>query len=111
MVQFLGRRSLRDELLNGEIFYTLQEARVLIEMWRRQYNRVRPHSSLGYRPPAPEAVPGPPIAIARPRLDGCVYLYNPFMADQVNPSLATTSPPTLISEMYQPGDWPLASLP
>jgi putative transposase len=55
---------LRDELLNREIFYTVQEARVLIEMWRRHYNRVRPHSSLGYRPPAPEAVPGPPIAAA-----------------------------------------------
>jgi len=55
---------LRDELLNGEIFYTLQEARVLIEMWRRHYNQVRPHSSLGYRPPAPEAVQGPPIAVA-----------------------------------------------
>jgi putative transposase len=46
---------LRDELLNGEIFYTLKEARVLIEWWRQHYNRVRPHSSLGYRPPAPEA--------------------------------------------------------
>ena len=45
---------LRDELLNGEIFYTVHEARVLIEMWRREYNHVRPHSSLGYRPPAPE---------------------------------------------------------
>jgi transposase InsO family protein len=55
---------LRDELLNGEIFYTVQEARVLIESWRRHYNQVRPHSSLGYRPPAPEAVPGPPIAAA-----------------------------------------------
>ncbi len=47
---------LRDELLNGEIFYTLKEAKVLIERWRQQYNRVRPHSSLDYRPPAPEAV-------------------------------------------------------
>jgi transposase InsO family protein len=46
---------LRDELLNGEIFYTLKEAKVLIERWRRQYNRLRPHSSLGYRPPTPEA--------------------------------------------------------
>ena len=46
--------SLRDELLNGEIFYSLAEARVLIEAWRRHYNTVRPHSSLGYRPPAPE---------------------------------------------------------
>ena len=46
---------LRDELLNGEIFYTLREAKVLIEGWRQHYNHVRPHSSLGYRPPAPEA--------------------------------------------------------
>jgi transposase InsO family protein len=46
---------LRDELLNGEIFDTLYEAKVLIERWRREYNTHRPHSSLGYRPPAPEA--------------------------------------------------------
>jgi transposase InsO family protein len=57
---------LRDELLNGEIFYSLQEAKVLIEMWRKHYNRVRPHSSLGYRPPAPEAIAaGPPCATLR----------------------------------------------
>ncbi len=47
---------LRDELLNGEIFYTLAEAKVVIEGWRRHYNTLRPHSSLGYRPPAPEVV-------------------------------------------------------
>jgi putative transposase len=46
---------LRDELLNGEVFYTLREAEVLIEGWRRHFNTVRPHSSLGYVPPAPEA--------------------------------------------------------
>jgi transposase InsO family protein len=46
---------LRDELLNRGIFTTLTEARVLIEQWRREYNQVRPHSSLGYLPPAPEA--------------------------------------------------------
>ena len=46
---------LRDELLNGEIFYTLAEARVLIERWRWEYNHVRSHSSLGYLPPAPAA--------------------------------------------------------
>ena len=51
----------RDEFLNGEIFYTLREAKVLIEGWRREYNKVRPHSALGYRPPAPEAIlPLPP---------------------------------------------------
>ena len=47
---------LRDELLNGEIFYTLKEAQILIESWRRHYNSVRPHGSLGYRPPAPEVI-------------------------------------------------------
>jgi putative transposase len=45
---------LRDELLNGEIFYTLREAQVVIESWRCHYNTIRPHASLGYRPPAPE---------------------------------------------------------
>ena len=47
---------LRDELLNAEVFNTLAEARVLIEQWRVHYNTVRPHSSLNYRPPAPEVV-------------------------------------------------------
>lgn len=47
---------LRDELLNREIFYTLTEARVLVEGWRREYNGIRPHSALRYRPPAPEAI-------------------------------------------------------
>ena len=45
---------LRDELLNGEIFYSLREAQIVIESWRRYYNTVRPHASLGYRPPAPK---------------------------------------------------------
>ena len=53
---------LRDELLNGEIFYTLLEAKVLIERWRKEYNHFRPHSALGYLPPAPAAwVPRPSI--------------------------------------------------
>ncbi len=46
----------RDELLNGEIFYSLREAQILIEQWRIHYNTVRPHSALGYRPPAPESI-------------------------------------------------------
>jgi putative transposase len=50
---------LRDELLNGEIFYSLAEAQYLIEQWRRHYNHLRPHSSLAYRPPAPEATMPP----------------------------------------------------
>ena len=45
---------LRNELLDGEIFYTLREAQVIIEQWRWHYNRIRPHSAVGYRPPAPE---------------------------------------------------------
>jgi putative transposase len=48
---------LGDELSNIEIFTTLREAQALIKAWRRHYNAVRPHSSLGYRPPAPEALP------------------------------------------------------
>jgi putative transposase len=47
---------LRDELLDGEVFYSLAEAKVVIESWRRHYNSNRPHSALGYRPPAPEVV-------------------------------------------------------
>ena len=46
----------RDELLNGEIFYALKEAQEIIEHWRNHYNTRRPHSALGYRPPAPEVV-------------------------------------------------------
>ena len=45
---------LRDELLDGEIFYSLAEARIVVESWRRHYNAKRPHASLGYKPPAPE---------------------------------------------------------
>jgi putative transposase len=46
----------RDELLNGEIFYTLKEAKIVIEEWRKHYNTVRPHSALGYKPPAPKVI-------------------------------------------------------
>ena len=49
---FNGR--FRDELLNGEIFYSLREAQIIIEEWRKHYNTKRPHSALSYRPPAPE---------------------------------------------------------
>jgi putative transposase len=56
---------LRDELLKGEIFYTLKEAKIVIESWRRHYNTARPHSSLCYKPPAPEAVLWP-AAQSRP---------------------------------------------
>ncbi len=59
---FNGR--LRDELLNGELFYTLKEAQILVERWRQNYNTKRPHSSLGYRPPAPEAVEPMPLRLA-----------------------------------------------
>ncbi|WP_156420718.1 IS3 family transposase [Aureimonas sp. AU22] len=61
---------LRDELLNGEIFYGLQEAQIVIESWRRHYNTIRPHGSIGYKPPAPEvfvsAFAAWPAALTRP---------------------------------------------
>jgi putative transposase len=53
---------LRDELLDGEVFYSLAEAKVVIEGWRQHYNTSRPHSALGYRPPAPEVVPWPTLS-------------------------------------------------
>ena len=55
---------LRDELLNTELFDTLLEARILVERWRRHYNTVRPHSALGYVPPAPEATQPRPSGLA-----------------------------------------------
>jgi len=54
---------LRDELLDREIFYTVQEATVLTEWWRQEYNPLRPHSALGYRPPAPEAIAPLPLRL------------------------------------------------
>jgi transposase InsO family protein len=54
---------LRDELLDREIFYTLGEAKLLIDRWRQEYNMFRPHSALGYRPPAPEAVLSQPVGL------------------------------------------------
>ena len=64
---------LRDELLNGEVFYTLKEASIVIEQWRKHYNGIRPHSSLGYQPPAPEVViwptaPSGSVPSARPAI-------------------------------------------
>ena len=65
-----GNARLRDELLNGEIFYSLREAKIVIESWRRHYNTIRPHASLGYKPPAPEvfvpALAAWPAALRRP---------------------------------------------
>jgi len=63
---------LRDELLNGEIFYTLKEAKIVIEAWRKHYNTIRPHSSLRYQPPAPEALqwPAPQNQAAAPANQG-----------------------------------------
>jgi len=57
---------LRNELLNGEIFYTLREVQVVIEQWRQHYNRIRPHSALGYRPPAPETTNPCLTIVSRP---------------------------------------------
>jgi transposase InsO family protein len=54
---------LRDELLDRELFYTLAEAQILTEWWRQEYNHLRPHSALGYRPPAPEAIAPLPLRL------------------------------------------------
>jgi putative transposase len=61
---------LKDELIHREIFYTLREAQVLVEQWRREYNTIRPHSSLGYRPPAPQAIQPARAWLRRPVLQG-----------------------------------------
>ena len=62
LANFNGK--LRDDLLDREVFYTLLEVRVLTEHYRQTYNRIRPHSSLGYRPPAPEALlPADPVPV------------------------------------------------
>ena len=71
MESFIGK--LRDELLNREVFYTLKEASILLEQWRRHYNGVRPHSALGYRPPAPKTIafPGRGIPNSWSSLETC----------------------------------------
>ena len=60
----ITEQELRDELLNGELFYTLHEARVIVEGWRQRYNTHRPHSALGYRPPAPETRTFAPVSVS-----------------------------------------------
>ena len=65
---------LQDELLKREVFDTLWEAKVLVERWRREYNQVRPHSALGYRPPVPET--------REPLPSGSAALRLPAMAPQ-----------------------------
>ena len=61
-----ARASGCDEPLNGEIFYTLNEAKIVIEAWRPHYNTVRPHSPLGYRPRAPEVIASPTVKAVAP---------------------------------------------
>ena len=59
---------LRDQLLNGEVFYSLKEATIIIEGWRIHYNTQRPHSALGYRPPAPVTRAIKPTPINQPAI-------------------------------------------
>ncbi|GAU86069.1 mobile element protein [Bosea sp. BIWAKO-01] len=78
---------LRDELLNGEIFYSLAEAKAVIESWRKHYNTVRPHSSLGYRAPVPAAIMPPPNPSQTwPQSRPCIRLKpgHPMGADQAH---------------------------
>jgi putative transposase len=73
---------LRDECLNGEIFYSLKEAQIVIETWRVEYNTRRPHSALGYRPPAPAAVAPRMAALRSPSAP-----YDPPFATPVQPEV------------------------
>jgi len=73
---------LRDELLNTEIFYTLEEAKVLVEQWRHHYNTVCPHSSLNYRTPAPETI------LPRPVTSIYATLRSPQQGDQTGQTLS-----------------------
>jgi putative transposase len=75
---------LRDELLDGEIFYTLREAQIVIESWRRHYNAVRPHASIGYRAPAPEVFV-PALAAWPPALR------------QASPAMPPLAPPSALN--------------
>ena len=83
---------LRDELLDGEIFYSLREAQIVIESWRRHFNTTRPHASLGYRPPAPEVFVPPfiawPAALTRP----------------ASPAMLPVAPRPTMMEWMPPGD-------
>jgi transposase InsO family protein len=68
------------KLLNGEILYSLEEARIVIENWRKDYYTKRPHSSLGYRPPAPESYPPQrPSALPKPAPPGACGLANTYV--------------------------------
>ena len=74
---------LRDEILNTEIFSTLKEAKVLIEGWQHHYNTIRPHSSLGYRPPTAETI--------LPNVEGLTYAVDGLrLAHQLNPRQTLT---------------------
>ena len=64
----VAEQTYRDELLDGEVFHTVREAQVLVEQWRRHFDTIRPHSALGYRPPAPEVVM-PMLSMTPPRTD------------------------------------------
>ncbi len=76
---------LRDELLNGEIFRTVKEAKVLIEQWRRHYNTIRPHSRLDYRPPAPGATAAAAAAPAAGQLSATLRPAQQRQAQAPNP--------------------------
>ena len=74
---------MRDELFDGQIFYSLKEAQILIEMWRKHYKMVKPHSSLGYRPPSPATVVIKPSQIKY--ISRTLWLVHILGADQYPP--------------------------
>ena len=85
---------LRDELLDREVVHSLREAQVLVEAWRRHSDTARPHSALGYRPPAPEAIPGPawiPPRSAAGQAAGVVYHRRCAWTDQAGQVIRNAS--------------------
>src|SRR5262249_43685104 len=106
---------LRDELLDGEIFYTLREAQIVIESWRRHYNMIRPHASLGYKPPAPEVFipafaawpaalrqPAPPAARKLKAIDVIDVLSDLFILQGIPAYIRSDNGPEFLAKAGSP---------
>ena len=95
---------LRDECLNGEIFYSLKEANVVIEQWRKHYNTIRPHSSLNYRPPAPRTSSPEIASSGSERRDAVVSIPLVQNIRQVSPKVAAIWSSLLGKEVRYTGE-------
>ena len=97
------------ELLNGEVFTTLREAQLHIERWRQHYNTVRPHSSLGYRPPAPETIVPPASVLACATLQPGQTLANERRISSLETGIAPRGRPSEYARHDHGGGEDLAS--